>query len=687
MSTPIEVQASLGVGTIESVSASEIFASLDPEAPQTTALNTGSPVPFPRLNGFVLVPNEAGALVGLVTWIGISQSTSVQSARDSGLVDLPFPKRRMRFVPVGTLERGKGPGSGQDVILRRGAVVFPSVGDRVSLPTESQLRTLMRGGESDQRVLIGHSLAGTDVEIRVDPDKLFGRHLAVLGNTGSGKSCSVAGLIRWSMEAAKESFEDGPSTERTPNSRFIVLDPNGEYSRALSDLDGFVHLQVPPIEAEGASPLRVPAWLLNSKEWGNTVSAQTGVQQPVLSQALRHLRAGSVPEDSDEIKLAHLVAGHIVLITEISRNPRRYTEFVGFDGLARHLERLVESLEAFIGRAGVDERIAGTVADVQRISESRVNDRNFRSAFSQPDVLEIVATLEALAEDLPPAVAVPIGHEDVPLRFDVEELPELLDVVASLADYPDASRHLGGLKLRIRSLISDERIRPILIPEDEPELSEWLLEFLGDGSEASTVVIDLSLVPSDVVEVIVAVLSRVVFEALQRHRRINRDSLPTSIVLEEAHAFVNQWSGSDEFPTPGRMCTRTFERIAREGRKFGLGLVLASQRPSEISPTVLAQCNSFLLHRLVNDRDQQLVAKLVPDNLSGLLDDLPSLPARHALLLGWASVMPTLFEVRELSEENRPLSDDPRFWDVWTRRREVAVDWTVVESQWAGNGH
>lgn len=93
----------------------------------------------------------------------------------------------------------------------------------------------------------------------------------------------------------------------------------------------------------------------------------------------------------------------------------------------------------------------------------------------------------------------------------------------------------------------------------------------------------------------------------------------------------------------------------------------------------------LLLHRLVNERDQQLVGKLVPDNLSGLLEDLPSLPARHALLLGWASPLPTLLEVRELPREQRPQSADPDFWAVWTGERDANVNWKKVADHWTGS--
>ena len=129
------------------------------------------------------------------------------------------------------------------------------------------------------------------------------------------------------------------------------------------------------------------------------------------------------------------------------------------------------------------------------------------------------------------------------------------------------------------------------------------------------------------------------------------------------------------------MCTKVFEKIAREGRKYGLGLVLSSQRPSELSPTVISQCNSFLLHRLSNDRDQELVGKLVPDNLRGLLRELPSLPSRNAILLGWASELPVMVRMNYLEEGDRPKSDDPEYWNVWTKS-DRTVNWKPVASRW-----
>ena len=189
--------------------------------------------------------------------------------------------------------------------------------------------------------------------------------------------------------------------------------------------------------------------------------------------------------------------------------------------------------------------------------------------------------------------------------------------------------------------------------------------------------------PADVIHLVTAVVARMTLEALQRYRKLNQGkTLPIVLVMEEAHTFIKRYKDDAENQSSATICCQVFEKIAREGRKFGLGLVLSSQRPSELSPTVLSQCNSFLLHRISNDRDQELVHKLVPDNLHGLLRDLPSLPSRHAILLGWASELPVLVKMKDLPENHRPKSDDPDFWAVWSGQVERKVNWKTIADDW-----
>ena len=179
-----------------------------------------------------------------------------------------------------------------------------------------------------------------------------------------------------------------------------------------------------------------------------------------------------------------------------------------------------------------------------------------------------------------------------------------------------------------------------------------------------------------------------IFEALQRYVRLHGDTLPTVLVMEEAHTFIKRYKEDVENQDAAGICCQVFERIAREGRKFGLGLVLSSQRPSELSPTVLSQCNTFLLHRISNDRDQELVHRLVPDNLRGLLRELPSLPSQSAILLGWASELPVLVKMNDLPKSQQPRSDDPEFWGVWVGKDDDGnsisrnTDWGRISRDW-----
>ena len=242
--------------------------------------------------------------------------------------------------------------------------------------------------------------------------------------------------------------------------------------------------------------------------------------------------------------------------------------------------------------------------------------------------------------------------------------------------------------MRIRTILSDSRMSSVVGTEPCIDFTQWLENYIGknNAENGEIAIIDLSIVPTDVIHLVVAVIARIIFEALQRYRRINGAELPTNIVMEEAHTFIHRYGDSGEEISQEKMCCQTFERIAREGRKFGLGLLLSSQRPSELSATVLSQCNTFLLHRIVNDKDQELVRKLVPDNLGSLLNELPVLPTRKAILLGWAAPIPVLVEIRELEKSQRPESADPKFWDVWTGREKRLIDWSTIAKEWQNEG-
>lgn len=292
--SPLAYADSLRIGSIDFVSPDEIKVLLDIEAPDNLALNTGTPRPFPRINGYVLVPSETGYLVAQVEWITIerSQYPKRKGMQDFGLVDLPYPLRKMSLNPLGGLAYEGQIDGKERYSFQRGVEAYPTVGDPVLLPTQTQLRAIVESGDN-RRVKIGVSPLAANAEVKIDPDRLFGRHLAVLGNTGSGKSCSVAGLIRWSMEEARKARGGAD-----PNARFIVLDPNGEYANAFDGLGKVRVFAVEPKPDSGIEQLQVPLWFWNSAEWSAFTQASERAQRPLLRRALREMRSGAdVTED------------------------------------------------------------------------------------------------------------------------------------------------------------------------------------------------------------------------------------------------------------------------------------------------------------------------------------------------------------------------------------------------------
>lgn len=693
MSSPIERMAELVIGTVESVSSDEIRVLLDLDAPQSTALNTGTPTSFPRLNSYVLIPNEAGATVAYVTWIGIERSPYPKRSglKDFGLIDLPFPLRKMALTPIGTLAVRRDRLSRSNIYeLSRGVVAFPSVGDQILIPTPEQVSAIVGANDKDRRVRIGSSPLAANTAIMVDPDKIFGRHVAVLGNTGSGKSCSVAGLIRWSLDAAQTALKSGT---KGPNARFIILDPNGEYAKAFADRGANVRLfRVPPIDdRKGERPLRLPAWLWNGHEWTAVSFARPGAQRPLLLQALRELKNGELDGTPRVTIVRRYVYSYRVMIDAmLAEGASRYA---GSAGNRRQCGDLLDNISADCG--GMADSIDGEHRRIlQEISAAVLKTANSRrsgewfNAFSVRDIESVRTELQRFVDLVEDTFATAQITEDAPIPFNVHMLADHLEKIAATEGGALAG-FISTLGMRIRGMMADPRLGQVVGSEPALTLDTWLNDIVGSNSSANgqVAIIDLSLVPSEIVHVVVAVLGRLTFEALQRYRRTHPDgkSLPTTLVLEEAHNFVRRGANDDgPAENPAQLCRETFEKIAREGRKFGLGLMLSSQRPSELSPTILAQCNTFLLHRIVNDLDQALVARLVPDNVAGLLRELPSLPSRQAVLLGWATPIPLLVEMNELAEEHRPQSSDPDFWDVWTGNSPRVIDWSEIVREWTG---
>lgn len=685
-SLPIEQGEQLRVGTVDFVSPNEIRAVLDIDSPDSVALNAGTPRNFPRVNSYVLVSCDNGYLVGQVEWLAVERSPypKQRDIQDFGLVNLPFPQKKISLNPVGTLKRISTKGV-ESFKFQRGSESFPSIGSAILLPTDFQLRSIVESGHN-RRITIGQSPLANNANVAVDPDRLFGRHIAVLGNTGSGKSCSVAGLIQWSLEAAMESGV-------RPNARFIVLDPNGEYSRALGTATKFKG-RIFKVEAgKDENKLQVPSWFWNSAEWASFTQASPKAQLPLLKRSLRAMRNEEFELHTNldlEIK-KYLGTILVSLRADKSKGAVALNDFPGAKNLLAKIDTWRQSLEEYQPKLQTPNlHLDKLIVDIQDFCENRKGkypDYNTKVSVVDNLIDGILLSFQSFGgnqEELYPK------SEDIPIPFEGDNLISYLE---ALAQENGSEQYVEYLVARIRTMLSDTRMKPITNDaEKRVDLAKWLEDYIGNdgtgGNDSCVSIIDLSLVPNEITHLVTAVISRIIFESLQRYRRLNNKSLPTVLVAEEAHTFIKRYRDDSENQDVAAVCCQVFEKIAREGRKFGLGMVISSQRPSELSPTVLSQCNTFLLHRISNDRDQEQVHKMVPDNLRGLLRELPSLPSQHAILMGWASELPVLVKMRSLTKEQQPQSDDPDFWDVWTRKDsdgnivERNADWERIVKQW-----
>ena len=417
--------------------------------------------------------------------------------------------------------------------------------------------------------------------MHVDPDKLFGRHLAILGNTGSGKSCSVSGLINWSLAAAKKA-RDG----KNANARFIVLDPNGEYSQAFdASCTRVFHVEPDAESNKSGKPLRVPAWLWNGEEWAAFSGAAPGTQRPVLFDALIRLRSGLGPPDQFETRVKSRTARYVYTLEAAigSNDHQKPGRREGVAETLRTIDRDFQDLAEAANKEGdklipAINKIAQLASQIENAARGRPNPPGYwHQIFPEADLDRLIQTMRGVLDELGVEGLGEDGDVDAPIEFRIEDLPGYVSALASDRYARDLAQFVDTLNLRIRSLFNRKRLSSIIDPTsgDPISLEEWLGDHIGndEAQNGQITIVDLSLVPPEVIHVVVSVIARMVFEGVQRYRRHNRNSLPTVLVLDEAHTFIHGAMSTREARPAARACAQVFERIAREGRKFGLGLV------------------------------------------------------------------------------------------------------------------
>jgi hypothetical protein len=573
------------IGFVRHVLGAQVTVALDEELAGVAPIYQGHLQPIGQIGSLVRIPQGLVDLVGQVSLLGIAELSGAQAPTEV----VQTGERWLQVQLLGELERASGR-------FQRGVGSYPGLDDPVHFATAVDLRAVFPPAGQDF-LRLGRLSAAEDVQICVDARRLVVRHSAVVGSTGSGKTSAVASLL--------QRFTRGG----WPGANIVVIDPHGEYGRALADV-----ASVRSVLGEDGNRLQVPYWALPSRD--------------ILNVFVGAKHGGTTSKRFDE------------LVAEYRRRFATEATWLDIDPAAVTSDTPIPFDLASVWHALDYENNATyrVPKDAATVCERHPGDPNrLTPAQFEPYSLGGAAPFKG------------------PLYGTHRRTPELLRL---------------GLR--------DPRMQFLQEPSGDPKGNDPLIDVLASwiGHASPVSVLDFSGVPAEASEVAIGVVLALLFEASVRtppgtHSGIGRPS-PVLIVLEEAHRYLADTAIS--------MAKTAANRIAREGRKYGVGLLLVTQRPSELPDTALAQCGSLIALRLTNSADQAKIRAALPDNVTGLAAVLPSLRTGEAVITGEALVLPARILI-DLPDP-LPQAEDPSL-DAW-RCPAAAPDLAPALAAWRG---
>lgn len=644
------------IGKVVSVAADRLVVELHGGTSNFTVVGFDDVHYVARLGSFVVMPAQAEYVVAEV--VGLREKDAPMPRSEpggQGEIDKASSAKYLDLVPVGMLPQQR------DGAFRFGVSTFPSLyADALYVLDEELDRIFEVQGAREivpaplgngtatryNALSIGTSAIFKDYDIKIRIDEFFGGHAAVLGNTGSGKSCTVATVLQSLFEKNDEYFARGAT--------FFLLDVNGEYRSAFGELPKgikrhYVKLETNPLalevapldESESTSVFRLPHWFMSVEEWELLLRASEKTQQPVLRTALglSTLFAGNDGVALDELR-NHILASCLLHIMQ------------GDAGTPSKKDRILALLATF----NTPEL---SIATVRARIEVKYGEMADAKGFS-----ELLTGLVRDEVSLPNYANKQFAFDDMEKALDLALLYEEAHGNRQIRDY--CAQMVTRFKwIREREEFAFLRVHPSKLLEHELDRAQFVERCIGltrhkDGLKRSAqlIILDMNEAPDEVVEVASAVIARLIFDRLRKAEPRNR--APVNLILEEAHRYVAERPSGHAIDA-----SRVFQRIAKEGRKYGLFLMVASQRPSELSKTVLSQCSNYIVHRIQNPDDLQHIRQMTPFVSDSVMKRLPSLPKQHALIFGNSVNLPTTFKVRDVKP--KPKSDDAAIRDLWFR--------------------
>ena len=553
---PNEPIENLAIGQIIEVDGSRLVAELNPTLSELSRVYAGETYPIGQFGSIIRIHFGRRLVYALVG--RLRMKSEFQAER--GLV--PASSSDERIVEADLFGEGEwvhGASGEWELRFERGVSTYPLPQQTVYLTPKAELRFIY-GKAKGAVVQLGQHVGSGGTPCLADLNELLGKHTAVLGSTGAGKSGTVAAIIHSILERGdKNSYEKWKP-------RIIILDPHGEYGTAFAD-----HTKL----SSDDGTLTLPYWLLNFQE---TVALLIGK-----------------------------------------------TEFVATSQANIVKSALMAAREEGAQQLGLDAN----------------------SITVDSPVPYKLSTLKAKIDaDKPPQASKQDSHNSILQKLEV--------------------------------LMTDARLRFMMEEWNDganDPFPEVIKQLTGDGPQPR--IVDLSGVPNEVAGVSSAVIARTLFNLKIWQTQPERESDPVLLVCEEAHRYVPN-RGEAQYEA----AQEAIRRIAKEGRKYGVGLLLVSQRPSEVEATVLSQCNSWIVLRITNDADREHVRSILPDSMSGLTKMLSGLRRQEAIFVGQAAMLPSRILIRDLKPEQLPKSNDIDFDKGWQNDATPDVQIQEVVNRW-----
>ncbi len=661
------------VGHVTGVHGYRIKVEIDPDRKSPVRADLDGANTIIAINSYLTFELGAGeTALGIIT--DLEARESIDPTSDDLTLELVRPRRIATLQLLGTIHSSPD----GTYTFDPGISVLPTL-DTPAIPADRESFEAVfsqapkrnkpsdyHGDDFDTGLDMGIPAGVSDQSVLGSFNDLFSRPIAVVGNTGSGKSCTIAHLIQKATEA-----------HQTRRPRFFVLDVNGEYAAAFKKEQ--VTREPNAIYVNGKE-FGVPAWLMNANEVCQWLSAAEQVQEPVLKN-LWSLAKGSGPKglvsDISDTKESLIKLDQLV---ETLQSNRPYK--------GQNANQAWQSFRAYSENLSLPGDANTHISNIEKILSQYKSGENAKSTSLGKDEKPITDSVR----ELRPILAALLKEEDLylqesadkPLFFNLDILHDPTSLFsAAKAETSDTGlqQNLRGLELRLRNRLKDKRWSPFRNYQDIgiDSFMAWLEKMGIDTKEADDVcVIDCSMLSYEVLPYACGIIGRTLLELREHADAQDRFHDPWVLVLEEAHNYVRPRRQVED---RGIAVSReAFERIAKEGRKFGMSLIVVSQRPSEISSTVLSQCANFMMHRLQNPDDIEHFRSIVPSQSRRLMDQVSILAPGEAIVVGSAFHIPARVQIHKPEPEPSSKSSVPHL--AWQSKAKNRFDLGKALKNW-----